>query len=114
MHFKVTVFILKVLSGSDPRYWIPPLPVRRESTVTSHIRQCKLGHNDGKTSRSKAAEEMATHARVKSPTPPKVTRRNSQPPASNPSTEELSQNNTLNTLPPQKAPPNPAGSLAVG
>lgn len=35
MHFKVMVFILKVLSGSDPAYWIPPLRVGRESTMTT-------------------------------------------------------------------------------
>lgn len=35
MCLKVMVFILKVLSGSDPGYWMPPLPVCRESTVTT-------------------------------------------------------------------------------
>ena len=34
MHFKVMVFILKVLSGSDPAYWMPPLLVCRESITT--------------------------------------------------------------------------------
>lgn len=35
MHGKVMVFVLEVLSGSDPGFWIPFLPVHRESTMTT-------------------------------------------------------------------------------
>lgn len=106
MHVKVTVFILRVLSGSDPGYRIPPLPECRESTMTMDASSdVNLGATSSTDTTAGDSEPQSFrrhgHAnRSTISTPPK--RRNSQPPASNPSTTELSQCNAIEALPPQR------------
>lgn len=96
MHVKVTVFIWRVLSGSDPGYRIPPLAACRESSTmtTDTSSNVSLGATSNTDTIAGNSEPQSSrrhdHAhRSKIPTPPK--RRNSQPPACNPSTTELSQ-----------------------